>query len=63
MVVAMDHLVLVEDTVATGHEQNSQSLRTRTSLPECSCASNARANTESTTCDSCFNLISHTTLY
>lgn len=52
MVVAMDHLVLEEDTVATGHEQNSRSLSTRTSLPVCSCASDARANTESTACGS-----------
>lgn len=64
MVVAMDHLVQEEATVATGHEQNSRSLGTRTSLPVCSCASGARANTEATACGSCFvNLMSHTTMY
>lgn len=63
MVVAMDHLVQEEVTVATGHEQNSPSLSTRISLPVCSCAFGARANTEATACGSCFvNLMSFTAM-
>ncbi|KAK4370009.1 hypothetical protein RND71_009484 [Anisodus tanguticus] len=47
MVAAMDHhLVEEEATVATGHEQNSPSLSTRTSPLVCACAFGARANTE-----------------
>lgn len=58
----MDHLVQEEEaTVATGHEHNSRSLSARTSLPVCSCASGARANTEATACGSCLvNPTSHT---